>query len=325
MLMEARDVTKFFPVSQGVLPGNKQRSWLHAVDHVDLAIREGEIYGIVRESGSGKSTLGRCVLQLLSIDSGEVYFQGKRIDNLDKQGIRELRRKMQMVFQNPLASFNPKQYIGSALHEVCQYYKMPKAEMNRRIVEILQLINLPADVLNRMPGQLSGGQLQRLAIARCLLLDPEFLVADEPVSALDVSVQAQILNLLLDLRDRLGLTMMFISHDLSVVERVCDQVAVLYLGAVMEKAPKHELFYHTAHPYTKALMEVNPVNHPSKRRDKVILAGNIPSAVDVGEGCRFSQRCSYCEKGVCDCVTPPLKEVEPGHFVACHKPLWDGA
>ena len=312
-LIEVKHIKKYFPVGRD--------AFLHAVDDVSFDIEKGEIFGIVGESGSGKSTIGRCILKLVDIDEGQVIFEKKRVDNLDKEHLRQIRQQMQMVFQNPLASFNPKKYIGASFMELGKVYKIPREEMNKSIINLLELINLPADVLTRMPNQLSGGQLQRLAVARCLLLNPEFIVADEPVSALDVSVQAQILNLILDLRDRIGLTILFISHDLNVVQKICDRVAVVYLGVVVEEASKEELFSHTAHPYTKALMDVKPIEHPSLRTDKQILMGDIPSAVNVKEGCRFASRCPRCEKGLCDVVTPPLVEISPEHKAACHHPL----
>lgn len=312
-ILEAANIKKYFPISR--------KSYLHAVDDVSFQVERGEIFGIVGESGSGKSTIGRCVLNLLPIDSGSVTFDGTRIDVLPRVEMQRYRRNMQMVFQNPLASFNPKQYIGASFKEVCQYYKIPKEEMNKKIVDLLELIHLPAEVLARMPGQLSGGQLQRLAVARTLLLDPSLIVADEPVSALDVSVQAQILNLLLDLQDQMHLSIIFISHDLSVVQRICDHVMVLYLGTIVEMASTEELFRNTRHPYTKALMEVKPVEHPSLRHDREIIKGDIPSAVDIRPGCRFAGRCDRCKAGLCDKVTPPLVEVAPGHMVACHHPL----
>ena len=312
-ILNVSHIRKYFPVSRN--------HYLHAVDDVSFSVKKGEIFGIVGESGSGKSTIGRCVLNLIPLTEGEVFFEEQRIDRLNRKQMREYRRRMQMVFQNPLASFNPKQYIGSAFQEIGNFYHIPKEEMNRRIIDMLEVINLPADVLARMPGQLSGGQLQRLAIARCLLLEPELIVADEPVSALDVSVQAQILNLILDLREQKDLSIIFISHDLSVVQRICDNVMVLYLGMVVEMASRDELFRSTRHPYTQALMDVKPVEHPSLRSDKEIIKGDIPSVIDVGEGCRFAGRCSRCEAGLCDQTTPPLSEVSPGHYAACYHPL----
>ncbi len=312
-LVEVKHIKKYFPVGKD--------SFLHAVDDVSFEIEKGEIYGIVGESGSGKSTIGRCILRLLEIDEGEVFFAKERIDDQTKSQMASIRPQMQMVFQNPLASFNPKKYIGATFRELGKVYHISKEELNEKIINLLELINLPAEVLARMPNQLSGGQLQRLAVARCLLLSPKFIVADEPVSALDVSVQAQILNLILDLKDKMGLTILFISHDLNVVQRICDKVAVVYLGTIVEQATKEELFLHTAHPYTKALMNVKPIEHPSLRSDKEVLMGDIPSAVDVKEGCRFAGRCPDCEKGLCDCVTPPLVAINENHFVACHHPL----
>lgn len=320
VILEAKNIRKYFPMTKGKVPFGKP-SFLHAVDDVSFRINKGEIFGIVGESGSGKSTIGRCVLNLLPIDDGEVWFEGERIDNLKRKNLQMVRKNMQMVFQNPLGSFNPKQRIGSSFHEVCRFYNMNIREMNRRILDLLDIIELPAEVLNRLPNQLSGGQLQRLAIARSLLVHPEFVVADEPVSALDVSVQAQILNLILDLREEMGLTIMFISHDLNVVERICDTVAVVYLGTIVEMAPKRELFRNISHPYTKALIDVKPVSHPSLRQDREILCGDIPNAIDVGNECRFCGRCPRFQKGICDKKTPELQMVGQDHFVACHFPL----
>lgn len=312
-LLEVDHIKKYFPMSR--------KSFLHAVDDVSFQGKKGEIFGIVGESGSGKSTIGRCILNLIPIDSGEVTFDHTRIDSLKRDEMAKYRKRMQMVFQNPLASFNPKQYIGASFRELCKFYRIPTDVMNKKIVDLLEIIHLPADVLARMPNQLSGGQLQRLAIARTLLLDPEIIVADEPVSALDVSVQAQILNLLLDLREQMDLSIIFISHDLSVVERICDRVMVLYLGTVVEMASREELFHNTRHPYTEALMQVKPVEHPSLRKEREIIKGDIPSAVDVKEGCRFAGRCSRCKEGLCNQVTPALREIALGHFVACHNPI----
>lgn len=312
-MVDVKNIKKYFPVGKN--------QYLHAVDDVSFEIRPREIFGLVGESGSGKSTIGRCILQLLKIDSGSVIFNGERIDDLKEWQIQEYRSQMQMVFQNPLASFNPKKTIGSAFTELGKVYHIPKSKLNTDIVDLLELINLPAEVLARMPNQLSGGQLQRLAVMRCLLLNPRFIVADEPVSALDVSVQAQILNLILDLRDKMGLTILFISHDLNVVERICDRVAVMYLGTIVEMVDKKELFQNTAHPYTKALMEVKPIEHPSLRKNKDILMGDIPSAVNVAEGCRFAGRCKYFEAGLCDKITPQLRDIGGGHLVACHHQL----
>lgn len=317
IILETRNLKKYFPI------GNDGTHFLHAVDGVSITIHRGEIFGIVGESGSGKSTLGRCILNLLEVSSGVVTFKGQRIDNLPKKKMDHQRLNMQMVFQNPFASFNPRKKLGSIIMEIANVHvkDKTKAEKKERLLELLRLVNLPEDVLDRYPRELSGGQLQRFAILRALYMNPEFIVADEAVSALDVSVQAQILNLLMDLRDELDLTMMFISHELTVVEHVCDKVAVLYLGAIMEMAETEELFGNILHPYTYALLSAKPVEDPSARSEMVLLEGNIPNAVDIGDYCRFHERCWKAKKGVCDCKAPEYREAAPGHMVACHFPL----
>lgn len=319
IIMEARNVKKYFPIGSS----GGTTHYVHAVDDVSLTVRKGEIYGIVGESGSGKSTLGRCLLKLLDIDSGSITFKGKWIVNMKNKELFELRKKMQMVFQNPFSSFNPRQKLGDAVLEIADVHikDKTKAEKKQRLLDLLQMVNLPEDVLDRYPKELSGGQLQRFAILRALYLEPEFIVADEAVSALDVSVQAQILNLLMDMRDRLNLTILFISHDLTVVEHVCDKVAVLYLGAIMETAETEELFSRILHPYTLALLSAKPKEFPEEEKADWVLEGNIPNAVDIKEGCRFHERCWKAKAGICDCKTPELREVYPGHSVACHFPI----
>lgn len=316
VFIHASNIKKYYVMGKG----KRKEQVLKAVDDISISIKKGEIMGVVGESGSGKSTLGRCILNLIPIDDGQVVFNHKRIDGRIKTNFKPYRRKMQMIFQNPLASFDPKQPIGSAFKELAKVYKIPYREMNHRLVQILDMINLTVDVLNRMPNLLSGGQLQRLAIARALLLKPEFIVADEPVSALDVSVQAQILNLLLDIRDEMGLSIMFISHDLNVVEKVCDTIAVLYLGVLVEVAPKDDLFRKTAHPYTKGLMEAKPKDHPLEKRERELLKGEVTNAIDHTVGCRFAGRCTYATEK-CYREEPKLESIDEAHFVACFNPL----
>lgn len=320
IVIEARNVKKYFPI--GSAPG-KAEHWLHAVDDISISIRRGEIFGIVGESGSGKSTFGRCLLRLLDIDEGVITFKGQRIDDVKGKKLAKLRRELQMVFQNPFSSFNPRQRLGSAIMEIADVHckDRTKEEKKQQLLELLAMVNLPEDVLTRYPKELSGGQLQRFAILRALYLEPEFIIADEAVSALDVSVQAQILNLLMDMRKKLNLTMMFISHELTVVEHICDKVAVLYLGAIMEMAPTQELFGNILHPYTLALLSAKPKENPEEEKSGIMLEGNIPNAVDIPEGCRFYKRCWKAKTGVCDCKTPKYVEAAPGHFVACHFPL----
>lgn len=317
IILETRNLKKYFPM------GKENKHFLHAVDDVSITIHKGEIYGIVGESGSGKSTLGRCILNLMDITDGVVSFKGQRIDNLPKKKMDQQRLHMQMVFQNPFASFNSRKKLGSTILEIANVNikDLTKAEKKQKLNDLLKLVNLPEDVLERYPRELSGGQLQRFAILRALYMQPDFIVADEAVSALDVSVQAQILNLLMDLRKELDLTMMFISHELTVVEHVCDKVAVLYLGAIMEMADTEELFGNILHPYTFALLSAKPVENPTLRSESVLLEGNIPNAVDFGEGCRFHERCWKAKKGICDCKTPEYRELATGHMVACHFPM----
>ena len=308
-VIRVENLVKAFPVS-----GKKT---LHAVNGVSLSVPKGAIFVIVGESGCGKSTLGRCMLRLETITGGTVTFQGRDITNLSGRDLLPLRRNMQMIFQNPYGSFNPKQKIGSALGEVAHVHKMPAGEAQEKIRYLLHQINLPEDTLLRIPSEMSGGQLQRLAIARALLLDPAFIVADEPVSALDVSVQAQILNLMLDLRETFSLTMLFISHEMTVVRHLCDRVAVMYLGNVVETAETEELFGNLLHPYTQSLMSAIPSLDPDRKKQRIHLQGDIPSAIDLPPGCPFADRCARCQD-LCRQSKPDLRDVGGGHMVACH-------
>ena len=321
-LVELEQVKKYFPLNDFKL-GRAISKYLHAVDNVSFHINKGEIFGIVGESGSGKSTIGRCILNLHSTNEGKIYFKGTQINNLNNKELKPYRKSMQMIFQNPYSSFNPHKSIGKLFIELGKVNGMLLLEAKSRAEDLLEYVNLPKDIMVRRSKELSGGQLQRLAIARSLMLQPEFIVADEPVSALDVSVQAQILNLLLELRDKLNLTIMFISHDLTVVENICDRVAVFYLGIIVELADTKTLFSNPLHPYTKALLSAKPKEHPDEITDRIILKGDIPNAIDVEDGCRFADRCPrYKYKSFkCDNTTPELLEVEDGHYVACHYPF----
>lgn len=291
---------------------------VQAVDNVSFSLNERETLGIVGESGCGKSTLARCLLKLTPLSDGKIYFRGQELAGLMQKQFRPLRPKMQMVFQNPYSSFNPKLTLGRSLRSVGKVVGLEPKEYEERLERLLRLTGLSAEMLARHPGELSGGQLQRFALLRALLPAPEILVADEPVSALDVSVQAQILGLLLDLREQLALTMLFISHDLSVVRHVCGRVMVMYLGAVVEKAETEELFSHPLHPYTQALISAAPREYPGQEKERILLGGDIPNAMEMPDGCRFHPRCPNCIPGVCDKVSPELKENGAGHFVACH-------
>lgn len=317
ILFEAQHIKKYFPVDHG----DGKKHFLHAVDDVSFQIKKDEIFGIVGESGSGKSTIGRCLLQLLRIDSGEIYFDGKNIVNCTKNEMKKLRQQMQMIFQNPISSFNPAVSLRRSFEEQAKVYGIKKNEMTTRLSELLSSVALPWDALERRPRELSGGQMQRLAIARALMVDPQFILADEPVSALDVSVQAQIINLLIDMCDKYDMTMAFISHDLDIVHHLCDRAAVVYLGKIVEMASIEELYNHYGHPYTEMLLAANPKKHPLEKKERKTLQGEIPSAVDVKEGCRFYERCPYAKKGLCDVQTPEFKDYGNGHFIACHNPV----
>ncbi|MBQ9851760.1 MAG: ATP-binding cassette domain-containing protein [Ruminiclostridium sp.] len=314
-VIRAEHLVKEFPIASKKL--GEPKKVLHAVSDVSLSVPKGSIFGIVGESGCGKSTLGRSLLRLETITGGKVYFQGQDITDLSGKDLLPLRRNMQMIFQNPYASFNPKQKIGSALREVAKVHKMPADQAEEKIRNLLHEINLPEDTLHRIPSEMSGGQLQRLAIARALLLDPAFIVADEPVSALDVSVQAQILNLMMDLREKFSLTMLFISHEMTVVRHLCDQVAVMYLGTVVEQAESEELFNNLLHPYTQTLMSAIPTLDPEHKKQRIVLQGDLPSAIDVPPGCPFADRCPKCQPQ-CRESRPQLKDVGNNHLVACH-------
>ena len=296
LLIEVRHLKKYFPLDDFKLKKADIR-YLHAVDDVTFNIKRGEIFGLIGESGSGKSTIGRCILRLIEADTGDVYYDDHNLYRLTPQEMKVFRRDMQVIFQNPFSSFNPKMTIGQCYHELGKVYKMRDDELKKKTTELLSYINMPEDSLFRYPKELSGGQLQRLAIARALLVSPNFLLADEPVSALDVSVQAQILNLMLDLREKFNQTILFISHDLTVVRHTCDTVAVLYLGVIVEMGPTGEVYNHVSHPYTQALISAKPKEHPDEEKERILLSGDMPSAINVQEGCRFFSRCPRARGG----------------------------
>lgn len=315
-LLKVENVQKYFPIGKRNILG-KHLQQLKAVDDVSFFIREGEIFGLVGESGCGKSTIGRCITRIVKPTGGKIIFNDEDITTVDSNRMKTLRRQMQMVFQNPHSSLNPRMTIRQAFMEILHVHGLAKGQEQERMEDMLEKVGLPIDALDRHPHEFSGGQLQRIVIARALLVEPEFIMADEPVSALDVSVQAQILNLLVRLKEELSLTILFVAHDLSVVEHISDRVGVMYLGQIVEMADVEELYQNTLHPYTKALMAAIPVPDLKAQRNDLILEGDLPSPIDLPEGCRFASRCRECMT-ICKEESPSLKEVKPGHFVSCH-------
>jgi oligopeptide/dipeptide ABC transporter ATP-binding protein len=317
ILLSIRDLYKHFRASGKITGRGRHPALIKAVDGISFDIMEGEILGLVGESGSGKSTLGRCVLNLIEPTGGSVVFDGHPLAQTARSEMKSLRRNMQAIFQNPYSSFNPKMTIGRSLLNAARFYGLSKTEGMRKIDELLGYVNLNQSLLTRYSNGLSGGEMQRLAIARALIPSPRFIVADEPVSALDVSVQAQILNLLDDMREKFGMTMLFISHELVVVEHICDRVIVMYLGGMVEMGSAEELFKDPAHPYTQALIASKPKMNPDEEKRRITLAGEIPSAMDIPPGCRFYTRCPQVIPGRCE-ASPPLYRVAKSHFAACY-------
>ena len=311
-LLRVDHLKKYFQTPGGLL---------HAVDDVSFSIRRGETLVVVGESGCGKSTLGRAILRLHEPTSGEIYFKGENIRNRSREKMKELRRNMQIIFQDPFASLNPRMTVSQAIAEPLLIQKIytdrDKAQIARLVREMMDLVGLAPRLVNTYPHELDGGRRQRIGIARALVLNPEFIVCDEPVSALDVSIQAQILNLMQDLQDKLGLTYLFITHNLSVVKHLSDHIMVMYLGQMVEKAPAKQLFANPQHPYTKALLSAIPVPDPEFKTERIILQGELTSPINPGEGCRFARRCIYASE-MCFKQNVALKEVEKEHFVACH-------
>jgi peptide/nickel transport system ATP-binding protein len=320
-LVELRDLKVHFPIKSGVL-FDRTLGHVYAVDGVSLSIRRGETYGLVGESGCGKSTLGRGLLRLIEPTAGEILFDGTDVRALKGEAMRHFRRRLQMVFQDPLASLDPRQSVESLLVEGLKAHGLAKdkADTSRRLRETLSSVGLPASALRRYPHEFSGGQRQRIGIARALILGPELIVADEPVSALDVSIQAQVVNLLEDLQNELNLTYLVIAHDLAVVRHIADTVGVMYLGALVEEAPSDDLYAEPLHPYTRALMSAVPVPDPlvEDRRERILLAGDLPSPANPPAGCRFHTRCPWAQDTRCHDERPALREIFPAHRVACH-------
>ncbi len=320
-LLEIRHVKKYFPIRKGVLQREVAR--VHAVDDVSFAVREGETLGLVGESGCGKSTLGRTIVRLYEPTDGEILFRGRPIQDLGPRRLRPLRREMQMVFQDPYASLNPRKRVGTIISDPMRIHRLgSRSEQKKRVEELLETVGLSPEHYNRFPHEFSGGQRQRIGIARALALRPKLIVADEPVSALDVSIQSQMLNLLEDLQNEFQLTYLFIAHDLGVVRHVSDRIAVMYLGKLVELSPAEELYRRPIMPYTEALLSAVPIPDPdlAQRRERIVLEGDVPSPINPPSGCRFHPRCRYATE-VCKEIEPPLVDYGSGHLAACHHPL----
>jgi len=317
-LVRVEGLKVHFPIRSGIVL-NRQVGAVKAVDGVDLDIEEGSTVGLVGESGCGKSTLGRALLRLSPITEGRVLFDGTDVASLRGQELRHQRQEMQMVFQDPLASLNPRQCVENILTEPLRAHGIA-FDRATRVRDLLDKVGLPASAAQKYPHEFSGGQRQRIGIARAIALEPRFVIADEPVSALDVSIQAQVLNLLEDLQEQLGLTYLVIAHDLAVVRHVSDVVAVMYLGAVVEQAPSDDLYTSPRHPYTRALMSAVPVPDPAieANRERILLQGDLPSPANPPQGCRFHTRCPFRQETRCDTERPALLQIAPGHTVACH-------
>jgi peptide/nickel transport system ATP-binding protein len=317
-LLRVRDLKVHFPIRRGIL-FDRQVGSVKAVDGVDLDVARGGTFGLVGESGCGKSTLGRAILRLVEPTAGSVLFDDVDLATLKGEDLRLMRRRMQMVFQDPMASLNPRQSVETIITEPLRAHGISYDRKNR-VREILDMVGLPAAAARRFPHEFSGGQRQRIGIARAVALEPELVIADEPVSALDVSIQAQILNLLDELQERLGLTYLVIAHDLAVVRHVSDEVAVMYLGGIVERAPSDDLYTSPLHPYTISLMSAVPVPDPivEDSRQRILLSGDLPSPANPPSGCRFHTRCPYRQPARCDDERPELRELKPGHTVACH-------
>jgi oligopeptide transport system ATP-binding protein len=320
-LLEVRHLVKHFPIKSGVLIG-RQVGAVQAVDDVSLTVRQGETLGLVGESGCGKSTLCRTILQLLEPTSGSVRFEGKEIAGASRRDLRPIRREMQMIFQDPYASLNPRKRVGQIIGDPMHLHGLASgAELKRSVQELLDRVGLSPEHYNRFPHEFSGGQRQRIGIARALGLRPKLIVADEPVSALDVSIQAQIINLLDDLQDEFGLTYIFVAHDLGVVRHVSDRIAVMYLGKIVESAPAAELYTEPVHPYTVALLSAIPIPDPKENaaREALVIEGDVPSPANPPPACRFHTRCPWATE-VCKEIEPPLADFGEGRIAACHHP-----
>jgi oligopeptide transport system ATP-binding protein len=323
VLMRVENLTKYFPIKAGVL-FSREVARVHAVDGVSFELRAGETLGLVGESGCGKSTLARCLARIHDVTGGSVVFEGNDITRSSRRQLRPVRRDLQMVFQDPYASLNPRKRVGAIIADPLRIHHAGTREQIRsRVIELMEVVGLSAEQVDRYPHEFSGGQRQRIGVARALALRPKLVIADEPVSALDVSIRAQVINLLDDLQDDLGLTYIFIAHDLGVVRHVSDRIAVMYLGKIMEISPAEELYERPVHPYTEALLSAVPVPDPdlSAARQQIVLEGDVPSPISPPSGCRFHPRCRYATE-ICRVEEPPLElRGSAGHLAACHHPL----
>ena len=315
-LLEVSNLKKYFPIKGGVF--SKTIGYVYAVDDVSFTVNKGETLGLVGESGCGKSTTGRSILRLIEPTDGKIHFEGQDVTALDKNAMRSLRREMQIIFQDPYASLNPRMTVGSIIGEPLEIHKIARgSEKTDRVASLLQKVGLRAEDMRKYPHEFSGGQRQRIGIARALALNPKLIVCDEPVSALDVSIQAQVINLLEDLQEEFGLSYLFIAHNLNVVEHISDRVAVMYLGQIVELASDTDLYNDPQHPYTEALLSAVPIPDPTVKKKRIILEGDVPSPIDPPSGCHFHTRCMYKEK-ICEEEVPEFKHIGSGHWVACH-------
>jgi oligopeptide transport system ATP-binding protein len=317
-LLQVKNLVKHFPVKGGLL--QREVGKVHAVDGLSFDLTAGETLGVVGESGCGKSTMGRCLLRLIEPTSGEVWFEGKNVTAMGKNDLRAMARDMQIIFQDPYASLNPRMTVAAIIGEALTIHKLAstKEAYQARIVELLETVGLSADHMRRYPHEFSGGQRQRIGIARALAVNPKLVVCDEAVSALDVSIQAQVINLLEDLQEQFGLTYIFIAHDLSVVEHISDRVAVMYLGRIVEIAPARDLYITPRHPYTEALLSAVPIPDPTVKRKRVMLQGDVPSPINPPTGCHFHTRCPKAQHPRCSTEKPQLQQAADGHWVSCH-------